>query len=162
MAGTPTGGPSTATRAGERVEPGPAGPRPVQMTPAEARLAPLIVAGRSNAEIGRELFITANTVKTQLHQVFARNGIASRTQLAAALVGSGQQPAPAPGPRRRSVRLPIDRPPSRAAAVMDGSRAAVLSAAVRHAIAALRVGRTAEALRALQDAAAPPDPRPAP
>jgi DNA-binding CsgD family transcriptional regulator len=56
-----------------------------QMTAQEARIARLAREGLSNPEIGSRLFISARTVQYHLAKVFAKLGIASRSQLNYAL-----------------------------------------------------------------------------
>ena len=51
------------------------------LTPQEAQIASLARDGLSNAEIGTRLFLTARTVESHLHHVFAKLGISSRKQL---------------------------------------------------------------------------------
>jgi predicted ATPase/DNA-binding CsgD family transcriptional regulator len=62
--------------------------RPVQgwdsLTPAEARVASLVARGCTNGEVAERLFVSVNTVKTQLGHVYAKLGVANRTELAAA------------------------------------------------------------------------------
>jgi DNA-binding CsgD family transcriptional regulator len=51
------------------------------LTPAEARVFELVVAGRSSPEIAAELGIAASTVRTHLLRVFDKTGRHRRTEL---------------------------------------------------------------------------------
>lgn len=71
-------------------------PRPpsgwASLTPAELRVVDLVTAGLSNPEIGERLFISRRTVQTHLSRVFAKLGVASRTELAT--LASRREPEP--------------------------------------------------------------------
>ena len=54
----------------------------ISLTPREREVYDLLCEGLSNAEIGRQLFITPGTVKVHVHHVFDKLGIRSRTALA--------------------------------------------------------------------------------
>lgn len=49
------------------------------LTPREVEVLAAVARGRTNAEIGRELFITEATVKTHLLRIFAKLGVDDRT-----------------------------------------------------------------------------------
>ena len=59
------------------------GPLPDGLTEREAEVLRLIAAGRSNAEIGRELFVSEATVKTHVNRIFAKTGSRDRSQAVA-------------------------------------------------------------------------------
>ncbi|MEU4295127.1 LuxR C-terminal-related transcriptional regulator [Kribbella sp. NPDC026596] len=52
------------------------------LTPTEEQVVALAVEGLSNPEIGERLFISRGTVKTHLAHVYAKLGVANRTELA--------------------------------------------------------------------------------
>jgi DNA-binding CsgD family transcriptional regulator len=57
-----------------------------RLTPAQQRVAALVLEGRSTAEIVAALHITPNTLQEHLRAVFDRFGVGSRRELVAALM----------------------------------------------------------------------------
>jgi DNA-binding CsgD family transcriptional regulator len=66
---------------------GPAGER---LTPQELQIALLVTQGRTNAEIGRAVFLSTRTVEFHLSRAYRKLGISSRTELAGRLAGAAQ------------------------------------------------------------------------
>ncbi len=56
---------------------------PDGLTTREAEVLRLIAAGRSNAEIAHELFVSEATVKTHVNHIFAKTGSRDRSQAVA-------------------------------------------------------------------------------
>jgi DNA-binding CsgD family transcriptional regulator len=65
------------------------------LTAQEAQVARLAAEGRTNPEIGSQLFISPRTAEYHLHKVFTKLGISSRRALRSALRDSTQVASPA-------------------------------------------------------------------
>lgn len=61
------------------------------VTPAQSRVAALVLQGRSTRQIVNELCISASTVQEHLRAVFDKFGIGSRRELVAVLLGGAHQ-----------------------------------------------------------------------
>ena len=62
-------------------------PRPAEaggdLTPREAEILALVAEGRTNGEIGRQLFITTKTVSVHVSRILSKLGASGRTEAAA-------------------------------------------------------------------------------
>ena len=67
---------------------------PVDLSPREIEVLRLVARGRTNAEIGRELFISEATVKTHLLRSFGKLGVSDRTAAVTTALERGILPAP--------------------------------------------------------------------
>ena len=54
-----------------------------ELTPREAEILALVAQGRSNGEIGKQLFISTKTVSVHVSNILAKLGAAGRTEAAA-------------------------------------------------------------------------------
>jgi len=58
------------------------------LTATERQVADLVAAGRKNKEVADELFISVKTVEANLHRVYQKLGVRSRTELAGLLLAA--------------------------------------------------------------------------
>ena len=58
-------------------------PAPDTLTPRETEILALVAEGRSNGEIGKQLFISAKTVRVHVSNILAKLGASGRTEAAA-------------------------------------------------------------------------------
>ncbi len=76
--------PARSTRAGlETVAGRPPRPKPHRLTAREKEILTLVADGRSNGEIGRQLFISTKTVSVHVSNILGKLGAAGRTEAAA-------------------------------------------------------------------------------
>ena len=76
MVGTPTEAPKPRGRSLR----GPKGRLPEPLSERELEVLALVAAGRSNKEITGRLFVSINTVKTHVNNLYPKLGERSRTQ----------------------------------------------------------------------------------
>ncbi len=64
------------------------GPASPQLTPSEQRIASLVAEGQTNKQVADALFLSVNTVESNLKRIFHKMGVSSRTELARKLISS--------------------------------------------------------------------------
>ena len=69
------------------------------LTRRELQIVELVALGHTNAEIGKTLWITENSVKQALKRMFRKLGVSSRAQMVARLYTSHPDPMPIPNLR---------------------------------------------------------------
>ena len=60
-----------------------------RLTPQEMQIALLVCEGRTNAEIGRAVFLSTRTVEFHLSRVYRKLGVATRPELTRQLASAG-------------------------------------------------------------------------
>jgi DNA-binding NarL/FixJ family response regulator len=65
----------------------------VSLTPREAEILALVAQGRTNGEIGKQLFISTKTVSVHVSNILGKLEAASRTEAAAIARRDGLIPA---------------------------------------------------------------------
>ena len=63
------------------------------LTPQELQIALLVSEGRTNAEVGRAVFLSTRTVEFHLSRAYRKLGVASRTELTRRLASAGAPPS---------------------------------------------------------------------
>jgi DNA-binding NarL/FixJ family response regulator len=69
-----------------------------ELTAQEAHIARLAVDGRTNTDIGAQLFLSTRTVEWHLGKIYAKLGVGSRRELPRALASLGPADRPADRP----------------------------------------------------------------
>lgn len=79
---------------------GPAAPRDAAgfhaLTPREREVAALVLAGKRNIDVARELFLSLKTVESHTRNIYAKLGVASRVELVTRLANTAGKTARAP------------------------------------------------------------------
>ena len=72
-------------------------PGPSALTAAELRLLPMLCTHLSFPEIGAEMFLSRNTIKSEAFSIYRKLGVSSRSQAVAPVAGLARVVAAAPG-----------------------------------------------------------------
>ncbi|MGR6540340.1 ATP-binding protein [Streptomyces rochei] len=92
-----------------RARPADTGDRATQLTAREQEVLRLLSRGRSNRQIGEELFITAKTASVHVSNILAKLEAASRTEAVAVAYRQGLIAPETAGPGRPADREPLPR-----------------------------------------------------
>ncbi|WP_192341682.1 ATP-binding protein [Streptomyces sp. VITNK9] len=92
-----------------RTRPADTGDRATQLTAREQEVLRLLARGRSNRQIGEELFITAKTASVHVSNILAKLEAASRTEAVAVAYRQGLIAPETAGPGRPADREPLPR-----------------------------------------------------
>ncbi|MEV8247976.1 AAA family ATPase [Streptomyces rochei] len=92
-----------------RARPADTGDRATQLTAREQEVLRLLARGRSNRQIGEELFITAKTASVHVSNILAKLEAASRTEVVAVAYRQGLIAPETAGPGRPAAREPLPR-----------------------------------------------------
>ncbi|MFE6419331.1 AAA family ATPase [Streptomyces enissocaesilis] len=92
-----------------RARPADTGDRATQLTAREQEVLRLLARGRSNRQIGEELFITAKTASVHVSNILAKLEAASRTEAVAIAYRQGLIAPETAGPGRPADREPLPR-----------------------------------------------------
>ncbi len=79
---------------------------PDALSTREQEVLALIALGMSNAEIGRELFLSIDTVKTYVRRLYAKLGVKNRAQAALRAAGHHVRPPETRSPRHLNWSMP--------------------------------------------------------
>ena len=112
-----------------------------RLTPQELQIALLVTQGRTNAEIGRAIFLSTRTVEFHLSRAYRKLGISSRTELASRLAStpatrqnSAYAPPPPPARRINQQRLCARRGQLSVTLVVRGCQLSAVSKRARRSV----------------------------
>jgi len=69
-------------------------PSPLQLTGTERQVAELVATGKTNAEVAGELFMSVDTVRSNLRRIYGKLGVRNRGELAGKLLAIDADPQP--------------------------------------------------------------------